>query len=176
MAILSWPGGIPAPNDFSFGLAANTQSGGRSPFDGTEQTLELPGARWVAELRFRHLDLAQWRTLDGFIVRLGGRAGRFTWAPPRPRRGVATVPSAVTMTGGQTAGSASLSVTGFATGGTAVAWEAGDLLGWTDGTGRAALHMAVVATNADTSGNATVAIAPPIRRGWRCRSCSYRRW
>ena len=164
MTILSWPSGIPAPNDFSFGLAANTQSGGRSPLDGTEQTLALPGARWMAELRFRNLDLPQWRILDGFVARLGGRAGRFTWAPPRPRRGVATVPGAITMTAGTAAGSAALSVTGFGAG-SGVAWEAGDLLGWVDGTGRAALHMAVAATSVNGSGAATVTLAPPIRRG-----------
>lgn len=81
------------PSRFSFGLLANTQSGGRSPLDGTEQTLRMPGERWVASLGWDGLTPDEWRPLAAFITALGGRAGRFGWSPaallPRRATGIA---------------------------------------------------------------------------------------
>jgi len=53
MTILTFPADILGPTQMQLSLRGNTQSGGRSPFDGTEQTLELPGAAWIASLTFR---------------------------------------------------------------------------------------------------------------------------
>jgi hypothetical protein len=159
MTVLTFPAAIPAPNSMTLGLAANTQSGGRSPLDGTEQTLELPGARWVAELRWQALEEAHWRALSAFVARLGGRAGRFTWSPIArfPRRGTATGTPLVN--GGAQTGK-SLATDGWGTG---TAFLAGDLVGWLDPTGRSVMHQ-VVADATVSAGAATLTLAPAIRR------------
>lgn len=144
----------------TFGLSANTQSGGRSPFDGTEQTLELPGARWVAELRWRDLDLPEWRALCAFIDRLSGRAGRFTWSPISrfARRGTAT---GTPLVNGANQTGTSLITDGWTS--TAPAFLAGDLVGYVDSSGRSMLHR-VVADVSPVTGAATLTLAPAIRR------------
>jgi hypothetical protein len=86
MTIIAAPAILSEPSTLSVALMANTQSGGRSPLDGTEQTLRQPGERWMASLGFEGLTQDEWRPLMAFISRLGGRAGRFTWSPPLPRR------------------------------------------------------------------------------------------
>lgn len=172
MSILDFPTGILGPVDMQFSLRANTQSGGRSPFDGTEQTLELPGAVWIASLTFRlHAGLqpphaGEAQLLEAFLASLRGRAGRFRWAPPRLRRGVAQ-----SISGGQ----AARQIDGASQTGSSIAtkgWPAseadlylpGDLIGWNDPTGRAQLHMVTGATGSDGSGECVVPISPPIRR------------
>jgi hypothetical protein len=172
MTILAFPPDILGPTAMQFSLRGNTQSGGRSPFDGTEQTLELPGAAWVATLTFRlsageqppHGGQAQ--VLEGFLASLRGRAGRFTWAPPRRRRGVAQ-----TIAGGQATryvNGASQSGNAIVTGGwpasTANLYLPGDTIGWLDPTGRAQMHMVTAAASSTDAGVCTVAISPPIRR------------
>lgn len=172
MTILTFPADILGPTDMQLSLRGNTQSGGRSPFDGTEQILELPGAAWVASLTFRlhagdqapHGGQAQ--VLEGFIASLRGRAGRFTWAPPRRRRGVAQ-----SISGGQ----ASRQVSGASQTGSSIVtsgWPVstsnlylpGDTIGWLDPTGRAQMHFVTAAAGSNGSGVCTVAISPPIRR------------
>jgi len=172
MTILPFPPDILGPTEMRLALRGNTQSGGRSPFDGTEQTLEMPGAAWVASLTFRlhageqapHAGQAQ--VLEGFLASLRGRAGRFTWAPPRRRRGVAQ-----TIAGGQAARqvsgagqSGSAIVTVGWPGSTANLYLPGDSIGWLDPTGRAQMHLATAAASSDGAGACTVAISPPIRR------------
>jgi hypothetical protein len=161
MTILSWPSGLPAPNSLSIAPAANTQSGGRSPFDGTEQTLQLPGTRWIAELRFVNLAEAEWRVLGAFLADLGGKAGRFTWSPIArfPRRGTAS-PGTPRVNGGAQTGK-TLVTDGW--GGAGTAFAVGDFLAYTDPAGRATLHR-VTADASVSSGAATISIAPPIRR------------
>lgn len=161
MAILNWPTGLRNPNSVRLALVANTQSGGRSPFDGTEQTLELPGSRWSAELRFANLPEAQWRLMQAFIASLGGRAGRFRWGPTHmPRRGTRT--GTVVIAGGQTG--KAVATSGWATSGPPAAVLAGDIVGWVDPTGRDVFHMITADWGPDGAGNANLPIAPPIRR------------
>ncbi len=172
MTILAFPAEILGPTNMQLSLRGNTQSGGRSPFDGTEQTLELPGAAWIASLTFRlhsgeqapHAGQAQ--VLEAFLASLRGRAGRFTWAPPRRRRGVAQ-----TLPGGQ----ATRQVSGAAQTGSSIVtagWPAsaanlylpGDSIGWLDPTGRAQMHMVTAPAGSTAAGLCTIAITPPIRR------------
>ena len=156
MAILTPPAEF-IPSRLTPTLVANTQSGGRSPFDGTEQTLELPGARWAATLAFEGLTEAEWRPVFAFIASLGGGAGRFAWALPILRRGTRT--AGVVGAAGQTG--KTLATTGWTGSGTAA--RAGDLIGWNDPTGRPQLHI-VTADVTPVAGAATLAIAPAIRR------------
>jgi hypothetical protein len=165
MTILSWPTGLRNPSSVSGpSLRANTMSGGRSPFDGTEQTLELPGARWVAELRWNNLPAAQWRILQAFITSLRGQSGRFTWGPSAfaPRLGGATSAGGLgprVKTAGQTG---SVLVT---TGWSGLGWvfEPGDWFGFLSPAGRPQLHMSrEYVTN--IAGDGTLFLDPPIRR------------
>ncbi|MBK1656842.1 phage head spike fiber domain-containing protein [Paracraurococcus ruber] len=140
MPIVAFPAAIRNPNSIRFGLAANTQSGGRSPFDGTEQTLALPGAKWAAEVRWNTLPEAQWRIMQAFLAGLRGRAGRFTWGPthmPRKGDGGADSVGRRVLSGSQTGGT--LLVTGFDGG--SFAFRAGDIFGWTGPDGRPQLRM-----------------------------------
>ena len=159
MTILTPPAAF-VPSTFSLALAGNTQSGGRSPFDGTEQTLEMPGARWVASLAWEGLTQAEWRPILAFLAQLRGRAGRFSWAPPLPRRatGGATSPA---VDGGSQSG-AVLNLRNFTASGQA--FLAGDMLGFADAAGRLALHMATADVTASGAGLVAVPISPPLRR------------
>lgn len=159
--ILTPPQAFSEPSRFSFGLQANTRTGGRSPFDGSEQTLRQPGERWVASLAFEGLTQAEWRPLQAFITALGGRAGRFTWSPATllPRRATGGAPAPVVSGAGQ-AGS-TLALAGFAA--AANVLRAGDLLGFVDATGRPRLHMATADVTTSGGGAASVPIAPPLR-------------
>lgn len=163
MAILTWPAALRNPNSAGLALAANTQSGGRSPFDGTEQTLELPGSRWTAELRWANLPESQWRIMQAFIASLGGRAGRFRWGP------TATMPRRGTRGGTPVVGAAgqtgrAIATYGWATGGVEFAFRVGDMVGWVDPTGREAMHMITEDVYTDFAGYGPLPIAPPIRR------------
>lgn len=165
MSIIPWPTGL-LPSDFQIELAGNTQSGGRSPFDGTEQTLELPGSPWVAELSFEGLPEEEHRPLLAFLSRLNGRSGRFSWAPPLPRRATAT--GTVTIGGAGQTGKV-LATAGWPA--TVVCARLGDFLSWDDGTGRTALHQVVADPAGDAldvasngAGQCAFTVAPALRR------------
>lgn len=59
-----------------FGLKSNTQVF-KSPLTGTTQTLERPGARWVAEYALPPMKRAQFSEWQSFLTQLRGGAGRF---------------------------------------------------------------------------------------------------
>ncbi|WP_160119635.1 hypothetical protein [Rhodovarius lipocyclicus] len=166
MSILDFPTSIIGPGQMQLTPLANTQSGGRSPFDGTEQTLELPGGRWKAVLTYR-LAGTEARTLEAFLARLGGRAGRFRWGPPgHALQGNAqfSVATTAAIDGAAQTGSM-IHLKGW----TPYAQDIflpGDYLAWLDPSGRPQLHMV---TNpggvpADSSGLCSTPIWPPIRR------------
>lgn len=163
MPVYAWPAAI-LPSRFRIELVANSQSGGRSPFDGTEQTLELPGARWAADLSFEGLPSEEHRPFLAFLTALRGRAGRFDWRVPLPRQGVAGGTPVIRQAG---LTGVVVRTSGWGAG---VAVVPGDFVGWTDPTGRPALHQvtgdANEAPNSVTSaaGIADFSVTPPIRR------------
>lgn len=175
---LSFPTGIIGPGEAQIGLRANTQSGGRSPFTGTESTLVMPGARWEATLTYQLYagltgpSAGQAQVLSAFLSRLRGRAGRFTWSPTiaMPTRGVApSVGGSAVINGANQTGDV-LSTRGWPPN-TANIFMPGDFLAWSDPTGRAQLHQVFGLTGGGASGvpsNASgicnVAISPSIRR------------
>ena len=167
MAILSFPAGIRNPTSVQFGLAANTQSGGRSPFDGTEQTLALPGDRWVAEIRWARLPEAEWRIMQAFLANLRGRAGRFTWGPGAfmPRKGTrpgdgGLGPRIAAVSTGRVIRTKGWSTTP----GSGFTFRRGDLFGYLDPAGRPMLHMATEDNGPAGDGTANFTISPSIRR------------
>jgi hypothetical protein len=168
MTILTWPSSLPGPSSISGpALKANTQSGGVSPFDGTEQTLELPGAHWVAELRFDRKRERDWRVLNAFLGQLRGRAGRFYWGPSgfQPRRGndVAAGSGSVPRLSGSGVTGSTVGITGFAGNAGTYAFHTGDWFSFADITGRVVLHQ-VTADVAASSAVLSVPITPALRR------------
>jgi len=163
MTILSWPNAALVPSSMRFGLSANTMSGGVSPWDQTEQTIELPGARWQFELTFEGLDQDEGRMLNVFLARLGGRAGRFTWSPTGfTRRGVAT--GAPVINGGSQSG-ISLLTRGWGSGEVGkAAFRRGDWISYQDYTGRHQLHLVTDDCFVASGGTCAIPIAPQMRR------------
>lgn len=150
---------IRLPAEVSWRLRGRTQMH-TSPFDGSVQTLVLPGAAWEATLSWPALEQDDARALEAFLASMLGAAGRFFYGPPHaPRR--ATGSGTITINGAGQSG-ATLSVAGF--GASAQAFLAGDWLSYEDTTGRRRLHQATGNVTANGSGVASVPIAPPIRR------------
>ena len=58
------------PSGVTWRLTALTQIH-TSPFDGSTQTLRLPGARWSVSLSWQTLPEADWRQIDAFVSFLG---------------------------------------------------------------------------------------------------------
>jgi hypothetical protein len=155
MTILAFPT-IASPSAVSWWLRGNTQTH-RSPFDGTAQTLSMPGARWEASVQWEILNGEDRRALEAFIASLEGAAGRFYFGPPHGfRRGTGTGPVTI-KTAGQTG--KSLVTTGW-TGGTP--FEVGDWLSF-EASGRRYLHIVTV-PGTPAGGDLTCGISPPIRR------------
>jgi hypothetical protein len=132
-----------------------------SPFDGTLQTLEMPGARWELTATWPTLGPDDRRLMAAFLASLRGRAGRFAFSPAQwsPRR--ATGGGTPVINGDFQVGS-TLSTRGW----TALAqvMRAGDWLSYVDTRGRRRLHLVVADASADAAGVAALSISPPIRR------------
>ena len=74
MAILTFPTIV--PSSISFGIKYNTQIN-ISTLSGAVQTVEIPGARWVANMSFSDMEAAETRVLAAFFAELRGSSGRF---------------------------------------------------------------------------------------------------
>ena len=74
MSILTYPTIIPEIQNF--GIKYNTQVS-TSTISGVNQTVELPGARWVGDVSFRDMTLAESASLKTFLLELRGSAGTF---------------------------------------------------------------------------------------------------
>ena len=74
MAVLTFPSII--PSSVSFGITYNTQIN-ISSLSGSVQTIEVPGARWSANLSFDDLEPIEGRVLAAFLIQLRGSSGRF---------------------------------------------------------------------------------------------------
>lgn len=188
MTILTWPSGI-VPQSVTWHLEANTAAF-TSPLTGETQTVELPGARWVAEFVLPALRAEQWRVWAAFVARLRGAAGRVYVPPFHVRTGSsarrAGTGSGVTfdstaetfdstaetfddMTwttlGTPRVNGAGQSGNTIATDGWTPAadiFNAGDFFHYATTAGRT-LHMVVEATQAGGDGAATLTVEPPIR-------------
>lgn len=159
--ILDFPTLTRAPTASRWRLQAMTQSH-RSPFNGAEQTLLMPGARWACTLDFASLSNADWRNLGQFLAQLQGRAGRFlfkpTWCVPR-----STVSYGTPLVNGGSQTGSSLVTDGWANSTTVM--QTGDFFSFADTSSpaRTRLHMVTADVTSNGSGQATLAIAPPLR-------------
>lgn len=74
MAILTYPS--LTPESQSFGIAYNTQVS-TSSIAGVNQTVELPGARWLGSASYRDATATDMSTLRAFMLELRGASGTF---------------------------------------------------------------------------------------------------
>ena len=157
---------MPAAPDFAdtrFGLVSNTQTDLTSPIKQSSQLLELPGARWRATYALPPLSRAQAVDWIAFLVRLRGRAGRFYGFDPsfHPRTPRGSAGSFTLRVRGAGQSGATLSVDGADPLASNV-FRAGDYLAYDVGTGRQ-LHAVTADAGADSSGEISLPIEPPIR-------------
>lgn len=159
MSILNFPAGIYNPSSVDWRLRPNTQTF-RSPLDGTTQTLEMPGAVWAASIAWETLPPAQWRVLQAFLAQLRGSAGRFYYGPPHATARQATGAIGTPLVNGANQTGAALACDGFGAG--ATVFLPGDFIAYATPAGRS-LHVVTANAIANGSGQATLAIEPPIR-------------
>ncbi len=159
MTLITLPA-TPGYQTSSFSLMTNTQRF-VSPLDGTSQTRELPGAKWRGSYTLPPMPRATAAPWLAALAKLRGGANRFKEGDPdcRTARGVAT---GTPLVNGAAQTGASLITDGWTAGQTGILL-AGDYIEFTNGNGNAALHLVVADANSDGSGNATLAIEPPIR-------------
>jgi len=72
--VLEWPTDL-IPNEMSLGLESNNRVF-ESPWTGSTQTADTPGARVVMQITFRALPLDKARRLEALTFSLDGQAGR----------------------------------------------------------------------------------------------------
>ena len=164
MAILTLPA-TPRYRSARFGLQSNTLTH-VSALDRTAQTLEFPGAHWMAEfaLPAMHADGAEAEAWAAKLTELSGEAGRFYAGDPWrlvPRGSAAVTPGTPLVNGAAQAGKtlvidgADPSAAGYLL--------AGDYAAVDLPSGGRSLHKMTAAVTTDGSGNATLTIMPPLR-------------
>jgi hypothetical protein len=160
MAILTLPASLIGPAEIEWGLRSNSQAF-VSPLNRSAQTLENPGAVWVASLSWPTLTRDQRRDLAAMLVRLRGQAGRLYFGDPAARtpRGIAT--GAPVVAGAGQTGSV-LAVSGAAP--SLPNWlRAGDYIHFDTPDGRRELKMVTQDAATNAGGAASLQIEPPIR-------------
>jgi len=163
MATLTLPS-VTEFSSYTFGLKTNTQVF-KSPLNGVTQTLELPGALWIATytLPIKSKDsFDKWRT---FLIQLSGASGRF-FAYDILRgtpKGVASTSSDTPVVNGANQTGTSLSTRGWRANGTGLLLP-GDYISFQSGSPLTnELHIVTAQVDSDAFGNATISIAPQIR-------------
>jgi hypothetical protein len=159
MPILTFPAGLYTPSSVTWLPRANTQTF-RSPLDGTQQTIELPGIGWVATVGWDRLPEPQWRKLAAWISQLRGAAGRFYYGPVHAaaRRATGTIGTPLVNGANQTG--TTLNIDGL--GVSQQVFLAGDFFAYDHASGRS-LHVITADATSNASGQAALAIEPPIR-------------
>ncbi len=160
---------MPASPDFTetrFGLVSNTQTDLTSPLTQSSQFLELPGARWRAVYELPPMGREQAAAWQAFGLRLRGRAGQFYGFDPDARRPRGTArdkaAGALRIVAGSPGPTGNTLIVDGAAPLEQGVFLAGDYLAYDVGTGRQ-LHMVVADADADSSGEMSLAIEPPIR-------------
>lgn len=155
MTTYAYPSLSVHPSRTNFGLQSNTQVF-ESPLSSSIQTMELPGARWKADLRYEALVGEDAAVLQAWLVKLRGRANRFTM--PNFARGVprGSAPGTPRVKGaGQTG--VSLLTDGW------TASQSGILLPGDLFAVNGELKMVVATANSDGAGESTLSFEPPLR-------------
>jgi hypothetical protein len=155
MSILTFPAlSREASSTLEWGLISNTLSFS-SPLNGSEQTLEMPGARWAATLPYPSLNLSDAALVRAFLSQLRGKAGRFyMWNMAYENRRGTAGGTPIVSGAGQTG--ASLVTSGWPNSTTVL--KAGDFVGI-----GGELKIMVADATSNGSGVATLAFSPPLR-------------
>lgn len=156
MATTSFPNII--PSNVSFGIKYNTQIN-VSSLSGSIQTIEIPGARWVANLAFNDLEDTEGRVLAAYLAELRGASGRFylydhSHASPR---GTNLASGTVLVSGASQVGN-TLITSGWTINETGILLK-GDYIE----IGVKELKIITIDANSDGSGLSTLTFDPPIR-------------
>ncbi|MHC1701487.1 MAG: hypothetical protein AB9900_10970 [Humidesulfovibrio sp.] len=156
---IAWPTLSVRPSAFTWHLLPHTQTW-TSPLNGSSQTQELPGARWICKLPYRKMREDDWRAFTVFVARLRGAAGRFYLSPLHalPARGVAT---GTPLVYGAAQTGTSLITDGW-TPSTANILRAGDYFHVATASGRE-LKLITADANSASDGKATLVFEPPLR-------------
>ena len=143
------------PTSSTFELVSNTRTF-QSPLTNAVQTSSRKGSLWRCSLEFANLSTDDRKVMQAFLAALNGQEHRFTLHDhSHTKRG--TGGGTLVVNGGNQSGSslicdgATASVTNYL--------RAGDYISFNN-----ELHMVTSDANSDSSGNITLAIAPPIRK------------
>lgn len=150
----AWPTLSRLPSRQSLMLTYNTQVH-VSPFDGSVQTQQMPGAKWSTAIEYDNLLPADALKLQAFLASLGGRAGRISvgnFGQPYPTGTIVGTP--LVNGAAFVAGNSTISTDGWSAGGSL---KAGDFFG---------LAGRLYQVNEDASASAgamTITFSPPLR-------------
>jgi len=156
--VIDWPVDL-IPGEMGLGLEGMTRTF-ESPWTGSTQTAETPGAKVVMQLSFKGLPVDKARRLEALIFSLHGQAGRVRlWdfgarlvSSPQPVRGAPVVTEALAMR-------KSLTSRGW-TPGTKVL-QVGDWIQIGD-----ELKRVLADVTSDLSGSALIRVAPMLRNNY----------
>jgi hypothetical protein len=158
VSILTFPT-IRGPQQATLQLVATTRQH-VSPFDGSVQSLALPGARWSGSMTWGPIPHTDWRPLQAFLHRLRGRAGRFTYRHPHTWRQATATPGTPRVAGAGQLG-ADIDTDGWTA--LSTVCKAGDYIAFNDASGRARMHQVTSDVVSGAGGAATLPLAPPLR-------------
>lgn len=153
MTILAMPAGVKF-KAVRFGLRTNTQTH-TSPLSGTTQTLEMPGAHWVATYSAIPYTRTQAAALQAWLIRLRGASGRFYGYNPQNTALLGSGGGTPKVNGGSQVGG-SLDTDGWPA--DTLVLLAGDEFQIGD-----ELKMVMVDVLTNGSGEATIIFEPPLR-------------
>jgi hypothetical protein len=158
--VFSLPNTTTQMKSVRFGRSENTEVF-ESPISGSVQTAELTGGKWMATFSLVTLTRAEAQAWIAFLIKLRGMSGRFYAHDPSNVSALGSLTgSAPVVNGGSQTGD-SLLVSGFALSTTGVLL-AGDAISFDTATWRER-HIVTTDVDSDSSGNATIPLAFPIR-------------
>lgn len=148
-----------APDSAISDILYNT-SGATSPFTGSVQNVELPGARWQLTFNYEKLDSRYGRVLKALKVALrGGAVVAHIYDLSYIGRRTVELGTPVVSGAGQTGNN--LATSGWPVN-TAVL-EVGDQISYLASDGMYRMHMVMAAVSSNASGLAVIPILPPLR-------------
>lgn len=158
MAVLSFPS-IRPPSQATLQLVGATQQH-TSPFDGSGQTIGLPGQYWRASMTWGPIPHTEWRAMQAWFGELRGPSGRFTYVHPHTfRQATAAIGTPLVNGAGQTG--ISLTIDGCTPSVTVM--KKGDYFSMQDPPGRSRMYICTADVVSNGSGAATVTFSPPLR-------------
>tara|TARA_Y100000004_G_scaffold54130_2_gene60283 strand:- start:2296 stop:2922 length:627 start_codon:yes stop_codon:yes gene_type:complete len=133
----------------------------QSPFTYASQTHEFTGAIWVAQVTLPPMSREQASEWQAFYMQLHGTHGTFLMGDPDAKSPLGNALSNISVNGAHSIGAYDIAMDGFNASVTNV-FKKGDYVQFGSGS-TSKLHMVVANTSSNASGEATVAIEPPLK-------------